>query len=161
MKEFDKTYFNIITESKIVIRNLKPITKDVPTLDEVKAALLKLYKFSTWDEFIDMQQTGQCDKIAKTVSKLFPKIKMVSAIIDFSESAILKINDNEENNAVHYFNKIGKNFVDFGKGTNRYNNVYILDGIDDIYDVNFSSEALKNIKDIKSENPNSIGIVLR
>lgn len=161
MKEFDKTYFNIITESKIVIRNLKPITKDVPTLDEVKAALLKLYKFSTWEEFIDMQQTGQCDKIAKTVCKLFPKVKMVSAYINFSEVAKIKINDSGEYNAVHYFNKIGKDFVDFGKGTNRYNEVYILTGIDDLYDVNFSNEAIKNIKDIRPENPKLIGTILR
>lgn len=161
MKKFDKTYFNIITESKIVISNLKPITKDIPSFDEVKAALLKLYKFSSWDEFIDMQQTGQCDKIAKTVSKLFPKIKMVSANINFSNIAKLKINDKEEYNAVHYFNKIGKDFIDFGKGTNKYNDVYILDGIDDLYDVTFSEEALKNIEDIRNENPNSIGITLR
>lgn len=161
MKEFDKTYFNIITESKIVIRNLKPITKDVPTLDEVKAALLKLYRFSSWDEFINMQQVGQCDKIAKTVCKLFPKIKMVSAIINFSEIAKLKINDNDDYNAVHYFNKIGKEYLDFGKGTNRYNNVYILEGIDNLYDVTFSEEAIKNIEEVKSENPNSIGITLR
>lgn len=161
MKNFDKKYLDIITESKVIISNLKPITKEIPSFDEVKAALLKLYKFSSWNEFIDMQQAGQCDKIAKSVSKLFPKIKMVSAIINFSEIAKLKINDNEEYNAVHYFNKIGKNYVDFGKGTNKYSNIYILDGIDDLYDVTFSDEALKNIEEVRNENPNSIGTILR
>jgi hypothetical protein len=161
MKNFDKKYFDIISESTFVIRNLKPISNEVPAEDEIKAALLKLYKFSSWNEFIDMQQTGQCDKIAKTVCKLFPKVKMVSAYINFSDVAILELNDNEENNAIHYFNKIGKKFVDFGKGTNRYKGIYILKGIDDLYDVNFSDDALKMIEDIRNENPNSIGVTLR
>lgn len=161
MKEFNKTYFDIISESSIKFNELKPISKNVPSLEEVKVALLKLYKFSTWEEFINYQQVGQCNRIAKTVCKLFPKIKMVSAIINFSEVAKIKINDGGEYNAIHYFNKIGKDFVDFGKGTNRYNDVYILTGIDDLYDVNFSNEAIKNIEDVRPENPKLIGTILR
>jgi hypothetical protein len=108
-----------------------------------------------------MQQTGQCSTIAKAVCRLFPRVKMVSAIINFSDLAKLEINDDEEMNCVHYFNKIGNEFYDFGKGTNRYNNVYVMKGDGDIYDVTFTNKELNLITEIMNENPKEIGIRLR
>lgn len=161
MNEFDKTYFNIIIESRVILSNIKPVSKNVPTIDEIKNELLKLFQFSSWNEFIDMQQTGQCSTIAKAVCRLFPKVKMVSAIVNFSDLAKLEINDENEMNCVHYFNKLGKNYLDFAKGTNRYKNIYVMKGVGDIYDVIFTPKELALIEDIRNENPKEIGTTLR
>lgn len=161
MKNFNKEYLNIITESKVILNNIKPISKNVPTIDEIKNELLKLFKFSNWNEFIDMQQTGQCSTIAKAVCRMFPKVKMVSAIINFSDLAKLEINDDEEMKCVHYFNQIGKQYFDFAKGTNRYKNVYVMKGEGDMYDVTFTNKELNLITDIMKEDPKAIGTVLR
>lgn len=161
MNEFDKTYFNIIMESRVILSNIKPVSKNVPTIDEIKNELLKLFQFSSWNEFIDMQQTGQCSTISKAVCRLFPKVKMVSAIVNFSDLAKLEINDKNEMNCVHYFNKLGKNYLDFAKGTNRYKNIYVMKGVGDIYDVTFTPKELALIEDIRNENPKEIGTTLR
>lgn len=161
MKNFNKEYLNIITESKIILNDIKPISKEIPTIDEIKNELLKLFQFSSWNEFIDMQQTGQCSTIAKAVCRLFPKVKMVSAIVNFSDLAKLEINDENEMNCVHYFNKLGKNYLDFAKGTNRYKNIYVMKGVGDIYDVTFTPKELALIEDIRNENPKEIGTTLR
>jgi hypothetical protein len=161
MENFNKEYLNIVTESRIILNNIKPISKNIPTLDEIKTELLKLFKFSDWNEFIDMQQTGQCSTIAKAVCRLFPKVKMVSAIVTFSDLAKLEINDDDEMNCVHYFNQIGKEYFDFAKGTNRYKNVYVMKGDGDIYDVTYTEKELKLISEIRKEDPKAIGTILR
>ena len=63
MKNFNNEYFKIITESKVILRDLKPITKSIPDIGTVKEELLKLFKFNSWNEFIDLQEVGQCDFI--------------------------------------------------------------------------------------------------
>jgi hypothetical protein len=161
MENFNKEYLNIVTESRVILNNIKPVSKNIPTLDEIKTELLKLFKFSDWNEFIDMQQTGQCSTIAKAVCRLFPKVKMVSAIVTFSDLAKLEINDDEEMNCVHYFNQIGKEYFDFAKGTNRYKNVYVMKGDGDIYDVTYTEKELKLISEIRKEDPKAIGTILR
>jgi hypothetical protein len=161
MENFNKEYLNIVTESRVILNNIKPISKNIPTLDEIKTELLKLFKFSDWNEFIDMQQTGQCSTIAKAVCRLFPKVKMVSAIVTFSDLAKLEINDDDEMNCVHYFNQIGKEYFDFAKGTNRYKNVYVMKGDGDIYDVTYTEKELKLISEIRKEDPKAIGTILR
>lgn len=161
MENFNKEYLNIVTESRVILNNIKPISKNIPTLDEIKTELLKLFKFSNWNEFIDMQQTGQCSTIAKAVCRLFPKVKMVSAIVTFSDLAKLEINDDDEMNCVHYFNQIGKEYFDFAKGTNRYKNIYVMKGDGDIYDVTYTEKELKLISEIRKEDPKAIGTILR
>jgi hypothetical protein len=161
MENFNKEYLNIVTESRVILNNIKPVSKNIPTLDEIKTELLKLFKFSDWNEFIDMQQTGQCSTIAKAVCRLFPKVKMVSAIVTFSDLAKLEINDDDEMNCVHYFNQIGKEYFDFAKGTNRYKNVYVMKGDGDIYDVTYTEKELKLISEIRKEDPKAIGTILR
>jgi hypothetical protein len=161
MENFNKEYINIVTESRVILNNIKPVSKNIPTLDEIKTELLKLFKFSDWNEFIDMQQTGQCSTIAKAVCRLFPKVKMVSAIVTFSDLAKLEINDDDEMNCVHYFNQIGKEYFDFAKGTNRYKNVYVMKGDGDIYDVTYTEKELKLISEIRKEDPKAIGTILR
>lgn len=160
MKNFNEKYIEIITESKIILNNLKPISNKVPNIEDVKSELLKLFKFNTWDEFINLQKTGQCDFISKAVCRLFPKFKMVSVYVDFSPDAIKKLGDDEPY-ATHFLNKLGKNYYDFGKGTNRYDNTYILEGYGNIYDVNLTKEEIGQFRDEINVNPKEIGTIIR
>lgn len=160
MKKFNEEYFKIITESKIILNSLKPITRGTPDIEQVKSELLKLFKFSYWKDFVDMQKTGQCDFISKVVCRLFPKFQMVSVIVDFSEDAIKRLGD-EDAYASHFLNKLGNTYYDFGKGTNRYSGVYILKGLGDIYDVNLTEWEASHLRDEIKINPKEIGTMVR
>ena len=160
MSKFNEEYFKIISESKIILSNLKPITKNIPDIEKVKEELLKLFKINTWNEFIDLQKAGQCDFISKAVCRLFPKFKMISVYVNFSEDAKKKVSPGALY-ATHFLNKLGKKYYDFGKGTNRYDGVYILEGLGDIYDVNITEEELKQFEKEQEENPKAIGTIIR
>lgn len=160
MKNFNSEYFKIISESKLTLSSLKPISKNKPDIETVKNELLKLFKFSSWNEFIDLQKTGQCDYISKVVCRLFPKFKMVSVYVDFSKEAIKDLGDNEPY-ATHFLNKLGNEYYDFGKGTNRYNGIYILKGLGNIYDVSLTADEQKQLRDEIQINPKEIGIIVR
>ena len=160
MNNFDKLYNKIITEARIPISSLKPITRSVPDIEQVKEELLKLFKFNSWNEFIDFQKAGQCDYIAKLVCKLFPKFKMVSVYVDISPEARKKMSPGYTF-AIHYLNKLNGKYYDFAKGTNCYEGIYILDGLGNKYDVNITpKEASRFSKEIE-EDPKSIGTTLR
>lgn len=160
MKKFNSEYFKIISESKIILGNLKPISKAKPDIEVVKKELLKLFKFSSWNEFIDLQKTGQCDFISKVVCRLFPKFKMVSVFVDFSEKAKEKLGEDEPY-ATHFLNKLGNDYYDFGKGTNKYEGTYILEGLGNVYDVTLTDEERKNLRDEIQVNPKDIGTIIR
>jgi len=160
MLKFNEEYFKIISESKITLRDLKPITKGTPDIEDVKKELLKLFKISSWNEFIDLQKAGQCDFISKVVCRLFPKFKMVSVYVNISEEAKKKTTF-EYTYATHFLNKLGKKYYDFGKGTNCYDGVYILDGVGNKYDVNVSDEESKYFYDERLEDPKAIGTTIR
>ena len=160
MKNFNNEYFKIITESKVILRDLKPITKSIPDIGTVKEELLKLFKFNSWSEFIDLQEAGQCDFISKAVCRLFPKFKMVSVFVNFSEDAMKKMKS-EDTYCVHFLNKLGNTYYDFGKGTNRYDNVYALEGLGNIYDVTLTEEEIKQFSKEQIEDPKQIGTTIR
>lgn len=161
MDKFNKEYFKIITESKVILRDLKPITKGKPDIELVKNELLKLFKINSWKEFIDLQQTGQCVFISKAVCRLFPKFKLVSVIVNFSAEANRKTNNPDETIASHFLNKLGNKYYDFGKGTNCYEGVYVLDGLGDKYDVNITDKEAKEFSEEIEEDPKSIGTNIR
>lgn len=160
MKKFNNEYFKVITESKVILNSLKPISKKAPDIEQVKEELLKLFKFSTWKEFIDLQEAGQCDFIAKAVCRLFPKFKMVSVYVDYSEEAKEKSNSGYTY-ATHFLNKLGNTYYDFGKGTNVYDGVYILEGLGNIYDVTLTDQEIKQFKNEMEEDPKAIGTNIR
>lgn len=160
MLKFNEEYFKIITESKIILGNLKPITRKIPNIEDVKNELLKLFKINSWNEFIDLQKSGQCDFIAKAVCRLFPKFKMISVYVKFSKEAKEKMNPGYTF-ATHFLNKLGNKYYDFGKGTNRYEGVYILEGLGDIYDVNVTDKEAKQFEEEQEENPKAIGTIIR
>ena len=160
MNKFDKLFHKIITETRIPIFSIKPITRSIPNIEQVKEELLKLFKFNSWNEFIDFQKAGQCDYIAKLVCRLFPKFKMVSVYVDISPEARKKMSP-EYTFAIHYLNKLNGKYYDFAKGTNCYEDVYILDGLGDKYDVNITPEESARFSKEIEEDPKSIGTTLR
>ena len=73
-------------------------------IDLVKEILLKVFKYNTWQEFVDSQQLGECQTIAKAVCRLFPKFKYVSVYVNASDEANEALK--EESVAIHYLNKL-------------------------------------------------------
>lgn len=160
MLKFNEEYFNIISESKIILNTLKPISKGIPDINDVKNELLKLFKFNSWNEFIDLQKAGQCDFIAKAVCRLFPKFKMVSVYVELSKDAKEKMAPGSTF-AVHYLNKLNGKYYDFGKGSNCYDGIYVLEGLGNKYDVEITDEEAKNFSKEQLEDPKAIGTTLR
>ena len=160
MKKFDQLYNKIISESRITLSSLKPITRSKPDIEQVKEELIKLFKFNSWNEFIDFQKAGQCDYIAKAVCRLFPKFKMVSVYIDISSEARKKMGPGYTF-AIHYLNKLNNVYYDFAKGSNCYDGVYILDGLGDKYDVNVTPEESAQFSKEMEEDPKALGTNLR
>ena len=160
MLKFNEEYFKIISESTITLRTLKPISRGTPDIETVKNELLKLFKISTWNEFIDMQKTGQCDFISKAVCRLFPKFKMVSVYVNLSDEAKKKMNPGYTY-ATHFLNKLNNKYYDFGKGTNCYEGVYVLEGLGNKYDVNVTEDEAKNFSKEQIEDPKAIGTSIR
>ena len=60
----------------------------------------------------------------------------------------------------HYLNMFEDTLIDFGKATNRYEGVYVLDGLDDMYSHMYSLEAKKLIKINRKEDPKALGMYL-
>lgn len=160
MIKFNEEYFKIISESKITLRDIKPISKATPEIEQVKTELLKLFKINSWNEFIDLQKAGQCDFISKAVCRLFPKFKMVSVYVNISPEAKKKMEPGFTF-ATHFLNKLGKKYYDFGKGTNCYEGVYVLEGLGNKYDVNVTDEEAKMFDKEMLEDPKAIGTNIR
>ena len=167
LKKFDKLCESIISES--VIRKkfydrfskAKPISRKIPTIEQIKEELLKLSECTNWDHFLALKSKGDCDLIAKAVARMFPKIKMVSATILFSEDAKKKLDKEKGYECVHFLNKLNDKYIDFGKATNIYDGVYVLEGIDDIKSCEYSDEAAQHLTDEEEEDPKQLGTYLR
>ena len=162
----DSAYLNILNESRQrwLLYNLKVITRNNPTIVQIKEALLKLSNMINWNDFVISQKVGECSFIAQSVSRMFPKIEMYSVVINFSEQAISKMepqDDPDMYTCTHYLNKFKNTWIDFGKGTNRYEGIYVLDGIDDMYSCLYSKEAVERLIDPIKQDPKMLGTVLR
>lgn len=167
LKKFDEAANKILTESRktyMSFSNVKVVSRKTPTIEQIKEELLKLSHKSSWDEFLNEQNCGDCDIIAKTVSKMFPKVKMVSVRIIFSDQAKAKMapqDDPDMYTCTHYLNKLNGKYIDFGKATNIYEDVYVLDGIDDIKSCEYTEEGAKHLTEEREENPRQLGTFLR
>ena len=105
---FNEKYLQIITEAQFNLYQLKPLTKRIPSVEEVQTELLKLFKFNTWKEFIESQRPGQCTFISKAVCRLFPKFQLISCYTKFSPEALNALNLYQEDYSTHFLNKIRK-----------------------------------------------------
>lgn len=167
MKKFNQKVNSILKESLRTwtrqFLNAKLVSKKTPTIEEVKNALLNLTGMKSWDEFVAEERPGDCDLVAKAVTVMFPKLKFISVKIYFTQQAKDKMEYNDDPEwftCIHYLNKLGEKYIDFSKYTNTYEDVYVLDGVDDINSFEYSQEALKYIKEEQEEDP-KLGLTLR
>jgi len=163
----DAAYASVITESKQrwLKTQIKCISYEVPTLIQIKDAILKLAKLSDWNAFVDSQKNNECLLISESVSLMFPMIDMYSVVINFSDEAISKMKPQDDLDmftCTHYLNKYEDMWLDFGKGTNVYEDVYVLDGIDDIYLCIYANEEAKSkITKPRKEDVDALSIYLK
>lgn len=120
-------------------------------IDKVKNFLIKKYKVSTWEECVDKQKLGECNKIVKWIWENFYEFFdcPVEIIVEYSEQAQELINDNEEMNGNHYVLKKDGKYYDFARGANCINGIYTLtqNNNKDKYDIVLTKEEEKLIID--------------
>jgi len=119
-------------------------------IDKVKDFLIKKYKVSTWEECVDKQKFGDCEKICKMIWKEFPNMfdDAYDIYIDYTDIAMKKLNDGLDDFGNHYILQKGSKIYDFARGANCYNGVYLLTQSEDMkdkYNVVFTKEEEKCI----------------
>lgn len=128
----------------------EPITGNV-SVSDIKQFLMDTFNASSWKEFISEQSYGTCAELASLVSTKFPSVKVVVGDGKISKTAKtkLKVKDIAGQYFVHYFNKIGDQYVDFGKGTNTENGTYLLAGLGKPLDVELTDAEISQYDKIK------------
>lgn len=149
---------------KIFIKDVKKISNNIPSPEQVQDALLTILSYSTWESFQNSLRFGQCNKICALINKMFNKCKIYSVEEKFSDIAIEQlhnVNDCENTVGTHFIIKIKNVFYDFAKGTNKLFNIYLIKSInsnDEMFNVNLSEfelshfskiEEVKNIYEIR------------
>lgn len=113
-------------------------------IDVVKKFLMKKYKVSTWEECIDKQKFGDCDKIVRSIWENFYESFdcPVEIHIEYSKQAQELINDDGEMNGNHYVLKKDGKYYDFARGANCINDIYVLtqNNNKDKYDIVLTKE---------------------
>ena len=123
-------------------------------IDAIKEFVMKQYKASTWEECIDKQKFGDCDKLCRKICKAFPKMfnYMYDLDINYSPIAVKKLNDIGDNGEMygnHYVLVHDGTLYDFGKGTNSINGIYLMtqdNDMKDKYTIKLSSREQYFIK---------------
>lgn len=139
--EFNSNLFKkLITE----IEDSGDVFDQIPTPEQVKEFLLNTFKHNSWDSFIKVQPYGFCLELALLISTKFPQVKLICGDGGLSKKAAVKLKAKSiaDKQFVHYFNKIGNTYYDFGKGTNTENGVYLLLGLGDVNSVELTQEEL-------------------
>jgi len=158
LKKFNKLINEAMTGLKLRTKNnkklnlpplyaIKAVSRNNPKIEDVKKELLKITGMENWEDFIRTQRQGECTIIAHTVKKLFPKFDIIEAKIKFSDKAISQMEkqeDSEMYTCTHYLNMYKDKLYDFGKGTNCYEDIYVLDGVDDIFSCEISEDVKNN-----------------
>jgi len=114
-------------------------------IDKVKKFLINKYHVSTWEECVDKQKYGDCDKIVKSIWNNFYYMfdTPVDIKIIFSDIAKKLIDDDDEMNGNHYVLKKDNKYYDFARGANCINGIYVLtqkEDNSDKYDIIFTKE---------------------
>lgn len=132
MDKFIEQYNKIINENLI---------------EHIQNQLLKYFKKTTWKEYIDSLQFGQCQKIAKIVYQICPwQVEVYEVEEQFCQKAIEQLQNIGDTNPYignHYIVKINNIFYDFGKGANTIKGIYTIGTNQQKYTVELSKEELK------------------
>ena len=108
-------------------------------IDAVKNFVMKIYKASTWEEAVDKQKFGDCEKLCRKIFKQFPNMfeYLYDLDLNYSKLAVKKLNDKGDHAEMwgnHYVLVRNGQMFDFGKGTNTINEVYLLTQYNDMKD---------------------------
>jgi hypothetical protein len=145
MNKFIDAYNNILTET---------------ILTHIKQQLLRYFNKTTWEEYIDSLEFGQCQKIAKIVYCCCPQlVKIYSGTEQFPQAVIEQLNalgDNNEMNGVHYIVNINDRFYDFGKGANTINNIYLIGTNKEKYNIEMTEAELNCFDKLIFRHPDSL-----
>jgi len=114
----------------------------------IKDFLIKYYKVSTWEECVDKQKFGDCDKLCRKIFKKFPNTfdYLYDLNLKYSKIAMEKLRalgDTGEDFGNHYVLVRNNHIYDFGKGTNTINGIYLLtqrEDMKDKYNIHLSKE---------------------
>lgn len=114
------------------------------SVEHVKSFLCDIFGFKDWKTLIKSQVYGTCAETSRLIHRKFPEIKIICGEGSISKSAAkkLKATSIADKQFVHYFNKIGNTYYDFGKGTNTENGVYLLDKLGDQFSVELTEKEL-------------------
>jgi hypothetical protein len=142
MTKFTDKYNNIVADTAI---------------SHIKHQLLSYFNKSTWEEYVNSLEFGQCQKISKIVYFSCPSLVTVYSVEEhFSKEAIKQLNalgDNGEMTGVHYIVKINDKFYDFGKGANTINSIYLIGSNEEKYLVELSENELSHFDNLNCKNP--------
>jgi len=122
-------------------------------VDAIKTFLIKRFRSRTWEECIDKQKFGDCDKICRMIAQRFPKMfdGMYDCQIEYSDIAVKKLNDIGDHGSMfgnHYVLTRKGNIYDFAKGANSISGIYVMTGDEDMkdkYTIKYSKDEYKCI----------------
>ncbi len=121
----------------------------------IKEFLIKHFNANSWENYVDIQQFGDCAMLCELINKNFPNVFdcIYNCDVDYSPIAIKKLNDIGDFGEMfgnHYILSRKGVLYDFGKGTNSINGIYTLtqkDDMSDKYKVNLSKGEKNQIID--------------
>lgn len=145
MNKFIDAYNNIVTET---------------VLTHIKQQLLRYFNKTTWEEYVNSLEFGQCQKIAKIVYCCCPQlVKIYSGAEQFTPTVIKQLNalgDNNEMTGTHYIVNINDRFYDFGKGANTINGIYLIGTNKEKYDIEMTEDELNCFDELILRHPDSL-----
>lgn len=129
--------------------------EDFVSAEQVKSFLCEVFGFGDWKSLVKSQVYGTCLETSRLIHMKFPQVKIVCGDGSVSKSAAkkLKATSVADKQFVHYFNKVGNTYFDFGKGTNTENGVYLLDKLGDQFSVELTEKELESywkLRDVTS-----------
>ena len=86
-------------------------------IERVKNYLIESRGSDGWKNFVDGQELGDCQFIAKWVSEEFPEIKHVFGHILLDKNIYIQEDDEETDQLTHHWNEYRGEIVEFSKGT--------------------------------------------
>ena len=105
-------------------------TKNRIMIEEIKRFLLEENDYDSWEEYIDIQECGECQQICSSIKRNFPKVKHIFGHIKTDEPVYDDGFGTESFQMTHHWIEYDNELYEFSKGT-------LKDYIEDIdmYDV--------------------------
>lgn len=90
---------------------------------KIQNALIEEHGCNSWEEFIDLQEMGDCQSIAHSVAHDFKDVVRVFGEIEVDQPSVYDVNGRLKENYrfTHHWLEIDGQIVDFAKGTLREN----------------------------------------